>query len=98
MKTFNLTEELSQRREIVINKYNSLTENNFFDGCTLRSFMLEVMQMCKNNRISSVKTLEAKLPLFCGFVASNHSRILGGDKVTADLKAKYQGTAFMAMV
>lgn len=98
MKTFNLTSELSERREIVIAKYNNLTENKFFDGCTLRNFMLEVMRMCQMNHIGSTKTLDSKLPFILGQIATNHSRIQGDDRLTNELKAKYQGTAFMAMV
>ena len=98
MKTFNLTSELSNRRETVIAKYNSLKENKFFDGCTLKTLMLEVMQMCKINRCASVKTLDAKLPFFLGQIISDHTRISGADNVTDGLKAQYQGTAFMSMV
>ena len=98
MKTFNLTEELTKRRESVIAEYNSLTAEKFFDGCSLRTFMVEVMQMCQINRIGSAKTLDAKLPFFMGKVYVKHSKVQAEDKQTAALKAKYQGTAFMAMV
>ena len=98
MKKFNLTEELTKRRESVIAKYNSLTAEKFYDGCSLRTVMVEVLQMCQMNRIASAKTLDAKLPFFMSNVYVQHSRIQAEDKLTAALKAKYQGTAFMAMV
>lgn len=97
-KQFNLTEALKERREIVIAKYNTLTEERFFDGITLRNFMIEVMNMCQINRIASEKTLDRQLPYFMGDIYFNHSKVTGTDTVTANLKNQYQGTAFMAMV
>lgn len=97
-KQFNLTESLKERRENVIAKYNSLTEERFFDGITLRNFMIEVMNMCQINRIASEKTLDRQLPYFMGEIYFNHSKVTAFDAVTANLKKQYQGTAFMAMV
>lgn len=98
MKTFNLTEQLSKRREQVIAKYNELTNEQFFDGCTLRTFMVEIMQMCQINHIASEKTLDAKLAFFIGNIYCSHKKIQGTDKVTNALRNKYQCTAFMALV
>lgn len=97
-KQFNLTETLKERREIVIAKYNSLTEEKFFDGITLRNFMVEVMNMCIINRIASEKTLDCQLPNFMGEIYFNHSKVTAFDAVTTNLKRQYQGTAFMALV
>lgn len=97
-KQFNLTEALKERRENVIANYNSLTKDRFFDGITLRNFMVEVMNMCKINRIASEKTLDRMLPIIMGEIYFNHSKVTAFDAVTANLKNQYQGTAFMALV
>ena len=97
-KQFNLTEALKERRESVIAKYNSLTQNKFFDGITLRNFMIEVMNTCMVNRIASEKTLDRMLPMIMGEIAFNHSKVSGCDIVTENLRNKYNGTAYMAMV
>ena len=96
--TFNLQQALSARREIVIAKYNNLTGERFFDGCTLRQFMIEVMNLCTINRIRSEKRLDSMLATFIDNVYHDHSRIQSRDVVTDALRKKYAGTAFMAMV
>lgn len=98
MKRFDLIEGLKANREVVIEKYNKLAQDENFDGITLKAFMNEVVRICQMNRISSEKMLVNKLPLFLGNIYVQHSRIIAYDAVTEDLKRKYQGTSFMAMV
>ena len=98
MKRLDLIEGLKANRQVVIDKYNELTQHENFDGITLKAFMNEVITICRMNGIASEKTLEKKLPFFLGNIFVQHSRIYAYDAVTEDLKRKYQGTAFMAMV
>ena len=96
--TFNLTEELHARRDLVIEQYNELTKGQFFDGITLRNYMLEVIKACQVNRIRTAKSLDKQLPIFLYYISYEHNRIASVDNVTEALKRKYAGTAFMAMV
>ena len=97
-KQFEIREALKNNREMVIAKHNQLTAERFFDGCTLKQFMVEVLNMCVMNNIRSEKTLVKNLPFYMGQIYFNHSKVSGTDTVTANLKKQYQGTAFMAMV
>jgi hypothetical protein len=95
---FNLQNFLADNREMVIAKYNSLTTEENFNGCTLKSFMLQVMSLMEINRVKGQKTAEAKLPFLMGQVYVNNSRIQVGRDRDAVRAEKYQGTAYMAMV
>ena len=53
------------------------------------------MQM---NNVKSEKRAASMLPFLMGNVYFNNSKVTGSDKVTDALKAKYNGTAYMAMV
>jgi hypothetical protein len=98
MTKFNLTTALSERREQVIAKYNTLTTEEFFDGCTLRQFMIEVMNMCQMNNIKSSTRLNNFLPMTLGQIYVAHSKVSGSDAATEQLKKRYEGTSYMSMV
>lgn len=72
---FDLKQALSDRRESVIAKYNALADEKYFDGCTLRNFMLEILNMCVMNNIRSDKRLDNLLPDIMGNIYFNHSKI-----------------------
>lgn len=99
MKTkFNLLEALGSRREMVINKYNDLTAERFFDGVSLKGFMVEVMNGCVAARVTTENSLNRMLPIVMGEVYVNHSKVMATDKVTESLRKQYNGTAYMALV
>ena len=99
MKTqFELKTWLSENRETVIGKYNKLTQEKFFNGITLKDFMLQVMAVLVRNNVKSEKTASKILTIALGEVYVNNSKVVANDFKTDALKAKYEGTAYMAMV
>lgn len=95
---FELKTWLSENREVIIAKYNALTNEQYFNGITLKEFMVAVMQMMINNNIKSDKRAAQMLPFLMGNVYMNNSNVYAQDKVTERLASQHQGTAFMAMV
>lgn len=99
MKTkLNLTEALRSRREMVINKYNDLTAERFFDGVSLKGFMIDVMNGCIAARVTTENSLNRMLPIIMGQVYVDHSKVMATDVVTENLRSQYKGTAYMALV
>ena len=98
MKTqFELKTWLSDNRETIISSYEKLTKETHFNGCTLKSYMLDVMQMFINNRIKSEKLANTKLPFFLDVVYFENCVKIQDAKQDA-LEAKYKGTAYSALV
>lgn len=95
---FNIKEGLTAQRETVINKYNMLTGEEFFDGCTLKQFMLEVMNMCVINRIASETTLKRMLPIFLGDIYFSHSKVSARDAKTETMKKNMPNQQWAALV
>ena len=96
MAAFNLKNWLGENRELVISKYNDLTNERFYDGVTLKVFMLEVMNLM--SQFKSAKMCANTLPTMIGNVYFEHSRVFAEDKVTDALREKHEGTAYMALV
>lgn len=96
--TFELKTWLSENRETVISKYNALTNEQFFNGITLKDFMIQVLRSMEMQNIKSANRAASMLPFLMGNVYFNNSKVTGNDKKTEELRAKYQGTSFMAMV
>jgi hypothetical protein len=95
---FELKTWLSENREIVIEKHNELTKEQFYNGITLKDFMLQIMHIMNMNRIKSAKTAEKNLPFLMGQVYFKNSTIDSPDMRQEALKAKYEGTAYMALI
>lgn len=99
MKTnFNLQQALTANRDMVINTFNKLTNEKFYDNVTLKQFMIEVMNACIANNFKSEKTMLRQLPYIMGDIYVRHSKVTCRDIETERLTAKYQGTAYMALV
>jgi len=96
--TFELTTWLSENREQVISKYNKLTSEEFFNGISLKNFMVQVLQSMQMQNIKSAKRAASMLPFLMSNVYFNNSTVTGSDKKTEALKSKYEGTSYMAMV
>lgn len=95
---FEITNWLSENREIVISKYEALKAEQFFNGISLKDFMIQILSAMQINNVKSDKRAASMLPFLMGNVYFNNSKVTGNDKVTDALKAKYNGTAYMAMV
>lgn len=72
---FEIKNFLANNREIVIAKYNELANDNFFDGITLKNFMIEVMNLFIINRVKSEKTATLKLDFILGEIICKHNTI-----------------------
>ena len=99
MKTqFDLKTWLGENRETIISKYNDLATENFFNGITLKDFMMQILAAMQMNNIKSAKRASSMLPFLMGNVYHNNSKVVAEDKVTSELKLKYEGTAYMSLV
>lgn len=96
--TFELRTWLSENRETVISKFNALTEERFYNGIDMKSFMIEVLKGMEMNNPKSEKRAASLLPFIMGNIYMNNSKVSGKDAKTESLKAAHEGTAFMAMV
>lgn len=98
MATFTLTNWLSENRETVIAKFNKMTEEKFYNGITLKSFMVEVMKGMEMNNPKSANRAASLLPFVMGQVYVDNSKVVAEDRMTDYLRNKYKGTAYMALV
>lgn len=73
--TFELNSWMSLNREIVISEYNKMTTEKFFNGCSLKQFMCEVLHLMKMNNVRSEKTAASKLPYLMSDVAFKNTTI-----------------------
>ena len=73
-KQFNIQNFLSENREVVISKYNEISNNKFFTGITLKDFMMQVYSRMDQQNAKSEKKASSILPTILGEVAFNNSR------------------------
>ena len=98
MKKFELKNWMSENREVVIENYNKLTTEQFFNGISLKDFMVQVLNLMVVNNIKSEKRAASMLPFLMGNVYVNNSKVEVVNDRDAKLAAKYKGTAYMALV
>lgn len=95
-------EFLKSKREQVIASFNQLTTEEFYNGISLKSFMVEVMDAYARNYTDKKGDVTAKgirmLAYVLGDVYFDNSRVEAVDKRTNALRDKYKGTAYMSMV
>ena len=96
--TFDLKTWMTENREVVIEKYNKLINEPYFNGITLKDFMIQIYNLMQVNNPKSDKRCNSLLPFVMGQVYFNNSKVLGNDKVTDDLRNRYNGTSAMALV
>ena len=82
--TFELNNWMSENREIVISKYNEMTNEKFFNGCTLKQFMCEVLHLMRMNNVRSEKTAASKLPYLMGNVYFQNTTVHVKDSQNLD--------------
>jgi len=69
MKTkFEVTNWLSANRAIVIAKYEELTKENFFQGQSLKDFMIAILNLFVINNVKSEKRAAKMMPFLIGKV------------------------------
>lgn len=98
MKNFEIKNWMSENREVVIENYNKLTTEQFFNGISLKDFMLQVLNLMVVNNIKSEKRAASMLPFLMGNVYVNNSKVEVVNNRDVKLAEKYKGTAYMALV
>ena len=73
-KQFNIQNFLSENREVVISKYNEISNNKFFTGITLKNFMMQVYNRMDQQNAKSEKRAFNIFNTVLGEVAYNNSR------------------------
>lgn len=95
---FDIKEALTARREEVIAKYAKLTGEQFFNGITLKAFMVELMNLMYINAPKSQKRFDDLFASLLGRVYFENSKICGGSRIDDKVREMYKGTAMMALV
>lgn len=95
---FDLKSYMTAKREIVINAHVKASQSQFFNGVTLRDFMIDVYNQMALNSPKSEKRADSIIDFVVSNVVVKHTKVHANDSVTDALKAKYNGTAFMALV
>lgn len=94
---FNIKDYLTSHREEVIAKYNALSEERFFDGVSLKNFMVEVMNMMAMNA-KSEKRADMMLPMVMGNVYSRHTSFDSSNSIDERRKANMPNQQWAAIV
>lgn len=95
---FEMREALAARRNDVIAKYIKLTSEDFFNGITLKAFMVEVMNVMQMNAPKSQKRFDDLFDSILGRIYFKNSTICGGSTIDDKVREMYRGTAMMALV
>lgn len=95
---FDIKNFLTANREMVIAKYNDAQSNEFFNGMSLRDFMVKVMNSVSANRPASEKTAARFLEMAVSFAVSEATKIGVVNDLDKAMARKYNGTAYMALV
>jgi len=65
---FEIKNFLTANRAVVIEKFEALKNDPFYNGCSLSFFMTEIMNRMIMNNVKSEKTATSKLPFLMGNV------------------------------
>lgn len=96
--TFELKSYMTANRESVINKYNEISTSEFFSGIDLRSFMVAVYNNMQANNPRSEKKAAELLISMTNHVANQNTTVQVRRDRDQEARAKYQGTAYMAII
>ena len=96
--TFNLKEFLTANKESVLINYEKLTKQEFFNGISLKDFMMQLMNLMQINNPKSEKRAASLLPDLTSMVIVSNSKIQCVNSLDDKMRAKYNGTSYMAMV
>lgn len=96
--TFELRNWMTQNREMVIASYEQLTKEKFFNGISLKDFMVQVYNRMLENNPKSEKRASSLIGGILESVSHKNSKIGTPSSIDAKMSAKYAGTAFMALV
>ena len=92
MKAFNLKQFLVDNREVVIASFNRLQGEILYNGCTLKSYMTQVMIIMELN-CKTEKAAKSKFEMLLSSVYYDNF-----SKSIDYLQRRYKGTQFEALV
>tara|TARA_R110000868_G_scaffold119513_4_gene317254 strand:+ start:929 stop:1231 length:303 start_codon:yes stop_codon:yes gene_type:complete len=95
---FELKAWLTENKETVIASYTKLTAEKFFNGITLKDFMVAVMQGMANNSPKSANKASSVLLFVMGDIYFNNSNVDSFDAVTARLKSQAPNQQWSALI
>ena len=95
---FDLKSFMTENREIVINAYNEASKHRFFNEISLARFMTQVLELMIENNPKSEKSAKSLLDGLTERVFNRNTKIGGNDVFTDRMRAKYKGTAMMAVI
>jgi len=72
---FQLKDYLAANREVVIAKFQDLQKEKFYNGISLKNFMIEVFQQMANNNPKSDKKATSLLPFVVSAVSNRNCKI-----------------------
>lgn len=72
---FEITNWMSENREVVIAKYEALKNEQYFNGISLKDFMVQVLNLMVINNVKSANRAESMLPFLMGNVYHKNSKI-----------------------
>lgn len=74
-KGFELKEWMSDNREQVIEQFEKLSKEKFYNGVTIKQFMIEVLKGMERNNPKSEKRASFFLPMVMGNVHMNNTQV-----------------------
>ena len=86
--SFDLKQYLTSRRDIVIEAYGNLRKEKYFNGISLRDFMLQVMNKMGVST-NDLETADKALPNIVGLVYVENSQVSGKDVAIDRMIKKY---------
>lgn len=95
---FNLKDFLTANKETVLNDYEKLTKQFFFNGISVKDFMTTVMITMQNNNPKSEKRALNLLPVILSMAIGINSKADVVNNLDDKKREQYKGTAFMSMV
>lgn len=95
---FDLMQALSARREEVIEKFNALQSEEFYNQCTLKQFMVEFMNLMKINDPRSQKRFNNLFGYLLADVYHNNCSVTGNDILTENLRKRHNNGQWAAII
>ena len=95
---FELKKYMSENRNTVIEIFGKLQDEKFYNGISLKEFMMQVLNLMNINNPKSVKKADSLLTSMCFRVLNSNSEIEVINDLDKKMEQKYQGTAYMSMV
>lgn len=98
MTTFSTQTYLSSRRNEIINIYNEMKSHAFFSGISMKDFGTKIVRAFEINNIKSEKVADRRFFSLVYNIVDENTEIEVVRDRDAELRNKYNNTAYMALV